>query len=973
MSPHFNYIAKRVAAYAAFAMVWIFLSDKLLLLFVDREDLSAFSMAKGFLFVAITAAAFAYQLDEARRAAAAPLPGFSASGDERARAGAKFALSIAVFALAALLHNLIAEAFGNSRHLEIYLFPLGFAAFVSGLRAGLAVTALTLANLALHFAGYRPELLPAQAYDREFLASAALLGFGGAFLSFFGEKIIRSREQAKTQAAFLFSLLSSIPDPIFAKDKKGRYILANDASATLLGIAPGSMRGKTDPEIFDPDTAFEILLRDNQARAGAEPIRYDLEAPSPAGTLYLDVTKGLLFPGDPDGPLFGICRNQTELRSRERQILLRSWALDAADNAIAIFSSQGAVLWANRSFEKAFPSNGNGNGCGSRDALLSALRGRLLAPWSGEFRSPGPDGPRDWMLSASPIPQTPQGQSSDEASAACVAVATDMTDKKRLERALLEKNEQLEQTVRERTAELVAQIEQTRNLEAAKSRFLTNMSHEIRTPINGVIGISKIGERHCADPASALRFRQIFDASTLLANLVNDILDFSRIEAQKLALETKTFSLPETLMTCIGLVKAKADEKNLRLICSIDPEFTSRPLRASDPYRVSQIVLNLLSNAVKFTDSGTVALLAYPAGADGGRARISVVDTGIGISSENLPKLFAFFEQLDSSTTRKYGGSGLGLAITKNLCELMGGSVSASSALGQGSRFCVELPMPPGQDRDAGEPPAAAGRPLEGLSFLIAEDNELNQIVLRDILEQAGCACADWARNGEEACDMALARPRPYDAVLMDIQMPRLDGYGACRKILRSRPGCAVIGQSANAFSEDREKALACGMKTLITKPYDHDTLAQTIADILRPGIQPAPNHQETDMNGPAHSPSPLPTPEELAGDARAFFANKEKLLAKIASIALDTFPQKAQAIAELASGGPGEELTRAAHSLKGALSEFRFDALRAIALDLETASKNGAGPEEIKAKAILAAQAVELALAALRQLASLP
>ena len=969
MSPHFIYIAKRVAAYAIFAMLWIFLSDKLLLLFVDIERLSAFSMAKGFLFVAITAAAFAYQLDDARRGAGGPLSGFSACGDQRARSGAKFALSLAVFALAALMHNLIAEAFGNSRHLEIYLFPLGFAAFVSGLRAGLAVTALTLANLAFHFAGYRIELLPAVAGDREFLASIALLGFGGAFLSFFGEKIIRSREQAKTQAAFLFSLLSSIPDPIFAKDKKGRYILANDASATLLGIAPGSMRGKTDPEIFDPDTAFEILVRDNEARAMAGPIRYALEAPSPAGNLYLEVTKGLLFPGDTEGPLFGICRNQTELRSRERQILLRSWALDAADNAIAIFSSQGAALWANRSFEKAFPDLSPG----PRDALLDALQGRLGAPWSGEFRSQSPGGPaRDWMLTASPIPQNPQDPRRTESAPACVAVATDITEKKRLERALLEKNEQLEQTVRERTAELLAQIEQTRKLEAAKSRFLANMSHEIRTPINGVIGISKIGERLSPDPASALRFRQISDASALLANLVNDILDFSRLEAKKLALETKTFSLPETLMTCIGLVKAKACEKNLSLICWIDPEFINNPLRTSDPYRVSQIVLNLLSNAVKFTDSGTVALLAYPDDADSGRARISVVDTGIGIARENLPKLFAFFEQLDSSTTRKYGGSGLGLAITKNLCELMGGSVSASSCLGKGSRFCVQLPMPPGERADPDEPPAARPSPLRGLSFLIAEDNELNQIVLRDILCQAGCACADWARNGEEACDMALARPQPYDAVLMDIQMPRLDGYGACANILRSRPGSVVIGQSANAFAEDRQRALDCGMKSLITKPYDHDTLAQTIADILRTGIQPEPT-QETDMTAPSPSQFPLPSPDELAGAARAFFANKEKLLAKIASIALDTFPQKAQAIALLASGGPSEELTRAAHSLKGALSEFRFDALRAIALDLENASKNGAGADEIQAKAILAAQAVELALSALRQLAPQP
>ncbi|MBN9525699.1 MAG: PAS domain S-box protein [Alphaproteobacteria bacterium] len=571
-------------------------------------------------------------------------------------------------------------------------------------------------------------------------------------------------------------------------------------------------------------------------------------------------------------------------------------------------------------------------------SLLARGLGERVAE---ECRFPRRDGVVGWaQITASPL------RDGDGRVAGVVAVALDVTERKGNEEALLTARDAAQAAMR------------------AKSEFLAVMSHEIRTPMNGVLGMARLLMRSDLDEAQRDQVRTILDSGTALLGILNRILDFSKLEAGRAEVDLVEFAVRPLVADCMALLAPRAAEKELRFDFSLADSVP--PYCLGDANRIRQVLLNLVGNALKFTAAGGVTVSVYGAPIRDGQTlvRFSVRDTGIGIADEAKTRLFSEFAQADSSIARRYGGTGLGLAISRRIAELLGGTIGVESREGAGSTFWFDVPLTPLAELSPAKQ-ASGGTALPPLRLLLVEDNPTNQKVAAMLLRQDGHA-VDVASDGAAALELVDAGD--YDVVLMDVQMPGMDGLEATRRIRARTDGRAavpVIAMTANTFPEDIEQCREAGMDAHVGKPFDPDQLSGIIHDILAA--------QGRDMIAlmarAVVAPLPVPAMPEIGGlllDPETLGKLESRLgLADVHDMVAEFLDGQEAALAALGEGDdvPLDALRRIAHTVKGTAGSFGLSRIAATATALDLAGKAGD-----RAKAMTLRQRLVQALSDTRQ-----
>ena len=488
----------------------------------------------------------------------------------------------------------------------------------------------------------------------------------------------------------------------------------------------------------------------------------------------------------------------------------------------------------------------------------------------------------------------------------------------------------------------------------AKSEFLANMSHEIRTPMNAIVGFSKLTLETGLDRKQREYLTSIRNAAESLLSLVNDVLDFSKIEAGKLVLEEAPFSVTDTLREVERLFRTEVRKKGLDFVvtdhCADHERFPREGVLLGDSLRLKQILINLVSNAVKFTEAGRVHVEARVSHASARELRVGfkVTDTGIGISAEQQARLFESFQQAESSTTRRYGGTGLGLAICRNLVDVMGGDITVRSAPGEGSTFAFDVPFRiPSADVGRVAHADARARPrsadvLRGKRILLAEDNPINQQLALEYLQRAA-ATVDIAVTGQAAID--AMRNQTYDAILMDIHMPELDGLEATRAIRAAGHQLPIIAVSADALAERRSTALAAGCNDYVTKPIDFDELLATLNRLLDPAAAELKRRRASDVEVTSADVAALVAqrvPGINVGEAIKNHNGNVKLMLKLMGDFGKYYGDAGARMRDFVQRGDADAAERLAHNLHGVAGSFGAAHLKEASKTLELALGKG-------------------------------
>jgi PAS domain S-box-containing protein len=551
----------------------------------------------------------------------------------------------------------------------------------------------------------------------------------------------------------------------------------------------------------------------------------------------------------------------------------------------------------------------------------------------------------------------------DDDDAWAVAFVIDISELKRAQQDLQRVNADLEERVAARTEELRRVAATADAASRAKSEFLANMSHEIRTPLAAVQGYAELLlDERLAEVDRRPHLEAILRSGAHLMSILNNVLDLSKIEAGKTVVETIDCGPSGILLDVASLLRPRALEKRL----AFEIRYLS-PIPAtirSDPTRIRQILLNLVGNAVKFTAAGAVRILVRceAPSSDNPRLCFEVADTGVGLTREEAARLFQPFTQADTSTTRRFGGTGLGLAICQRLAAMLGGAVTVESVPGRGSSFTLELGTGPLADvpllqafEESVSPASVRAASLEPGTVrlqgrvLLAEDGADNQLILSTHLRRTG-ASVTLAGNGRAAVEQALAavrRKEPFDLILMDMQMPELDGYQATAALRAAGYTRAIVALTAHAMKSDRDKCLAAGCTDFLTKPVSQSELAAVAARWLSPCTSPAaeaPLYCEIDDS-----------PEILA-IVRAF---------------ADELPARAQAISEAERRGDLAEVAHLSHQLKGAAGSYGFQSITDAAAAVEWAATEGVGRDTLVRHADALAALCRRATAALADCAA--
>ncbi len=466
----------------------------------------------------------------------------------------------------------------------------------------------------------------------------------------------------------------------------------------------------------------------------------------------------------------------------------------------------------------------------------------------------------------------------------------------------------------------------------AKSEFLANMSHDIRTPLNGVIGVAQVLSHTRLDPKQREYVEDLNESGNLLMSIINDILDFSKIEAGRLEIEAAPFDFYGMLNKLCSLMRFEADKKKLDL--NLDYEANCPRAVCGDATRIRQVVMNLVGNALKFTQAGglTVSVSALGNSGDTAVFTVKVTDTGIGIPEDKIPQLFDKFTQADSSTTRKFGGTGLGLAICKLLVEKMNGRIRVESKSGKGSTFIFSLPLQLTS-------PDQIGQETEDVKvdwkrqpqILIAEDSEINRKVVQFFLDEIGCV-SEIAETGREAVEKAAAKK--YDLILMDVQLPEMDGVEATRKILKKNKNTCIVALTANAMEDQKNRCLEVGMCDFITKPIIESELKAVLCNMLRDLLEtneaPEPEEQPDKMR---QSEKPLVLDMEVAiGSA----GGNESLFKEMIQLFMEETPANLSSLNSMIRREEYSEARKYAHKIKGEAALMGAIELQMATTDLE-------------------------------------
>jgi len=739
----------------------------------------------------------------------------------------------------------------------------------------------------------------------------------------------RSEEQLRL-------LLDSTAEAIYGTDLDGRCTFCNSACLRLLGYSdPAQLVGK--------DLRWQVhrRLRGDDQISGAchrgERIHLEEEQLWRADGSWFSV-EFWSYPQYRDGRIVGQVATFLDISERlqaQEKLLKLSRAVENSPAAVVITDRTGCIEYVNPKFteiagylpEEAIGQNPRILGAGLQSKEFYRELWQTVTSgneWRGEFCNRRKNGEIHWEhASISPI-RDDRGNITHY-----VAVKEDVTERKRVAEELQQAKDEAEAA------------------NGYKSEFLANMSHEIRTPLNAIVGFSQLALEREPDPDGWAA--KVHDAARTLIAIVNDILDFSKVEAGRLELEQAEFRLEQAIGSVLAVVEQRAAEKGLNLALELPPELAGRYL--GDQLRLGQVLTNLLSNAVKFTGEGEVRLSISQLARGEGRAllRFSVTDTGIGLSAASLAKLFTPFTQGDGSTTRRFGGTGLGLSISKRLVELMGGEIRAESEPGVGSTFSFTASFKLPDPAAAHDPSPAAGRlpqrDLTGVRVLLVEDHEVNRQLATILLSRAG-ARVETAANGREAVAAVTGGGTPFDLVLMDVQMPEMDGYQATAEIRRDPrfAGLPVIAMTAHAMASERSRLIESGMDDYVIKPIDAAAMFETIARHLpEKRLENAGKAQES--TGAPDDEIPFVPGVERTGALYRLDGNR-KLFRWLLYAFLETETDTADCLEAALAAGDLSAAERLAHTTKGSAGTIGAVEVMAVAAALEEAICRRVGGE---------------------------
>jgi PAS domain S-box-containing protein len=758
------------------------------------------------------------------------------------------------------------------------------------------------------------------------------------------------QERLEQEREFLHSLVENMPVSMFVFDGSDRRIVAVNARAEQEFRRPRSeLVGRTMAEALG--RRVSALVEPAMAEAAARHVTVERNFEFPTSTGLRTVSARYFALRHADGTprlLIALARDITQQQIAERELQESQAALmefaDVVDESLFVcnparnrfhfLSASTYDTWGMTKAELAHDMQALMSRVVPEDR--SILQERMsresrLEPVDISVRINHPTKGLRWLRSRTRSRATPDGD------VRVYGLVSDVTDD------------------RERELDLQRARDVAQSANDAKSQFMANVSHEIRTPMNGILGMTEL---LLASPLSneQKRFVQaVYRSGESLLEIINDILDFSKIEAGKLKLSRIDFSLPALIEDTLELMRPRADEKGLGLSFRMEPGVAERV--TGDPLRVGQVLTNLVANAIKFTERGEVTVRLRLSSGKPARFEVSVIDTGIGIDAEMLPRLFCAFTQVSVGMSRRFGGTGLGLTICRQLVELMGGQIGVQSRPGEGSRFSFELPLcaaAGSQDGacETGRPPTSSGMnatsakddrltPRLNAHILVVEDNAVNQEVIGQMLQALGCrvqVCSS-AMDGIHAL-----RAGHFDLVLMDIQMPGMDGVEALEAIRGMAPGqfssCAsarapILAVTANALGGDEARFLSLGFDGYLSKPFRQSQLLAMLTKHISP-LAPA---DAGDSGSPSAPAAVLDT--ESLNRLRDLDPNGEnKLMERVVAAFENSITRLMPQLAEALSSNQLAGIRHVAHTLKSSSASIGALKLSKICADVESKAR---------------------------------